>query len=104
MITVFLNCATYNNTSGASHFLDTNVGGVVLTADPFVNAAAGNFALNATAGGGAACRAAGVLGVFPGALSTGYLDIGAVQHADPAVSGNSRAVGIIVAMGPNYAF
>ncbi len=54
---------------------------LVLTADPFVNAAAGNFALNTTAGGGALLRAAGFPGVFPGALSTGYLDIGAVQSA-----------------------
>jgi hypothetical protein len=34
-----------------------------------------NFALNTVAGGGASCRAAG----YPS-----YLDIGAVQHADPA--------------------
>ena len=33
---------------------------IVLTANPFVNSAAADFRLNTTAGGGAACRAAGV--------------------------------------------
>lgn len=55
---------------------------VTLTADPFVNAAGGNFSLNATAGGGAACRAAGFPGAFVGGGTTGYLDIGASQHPD----------------------
>ncbi len=52
---------------------------LALSASPFANAAAGNFALNTAAGGGALLRAAGFPGVFPGALSTGYVDIGAVQ-------------------------
>ena len=51
---------------------------VILTADPFVNGASLNFALNSTAGGGAALKAAG----FPGALQaggTGYISIGPLQ-------------------------
>jgi hypothetical protein len=54
---------------------------ITLTADPFVNRAAANYALNNTAGGGALLRAAN----FPGALNvggTGYLDVGALQHQD----------------------
>lgn len=75
------NCAGYSNTSG--HYNATSFpvveGFVTLTADPFVSAASGNFALNSTAGGGAACKAAGIPGAFPGGLTTGYLDIGAAQ-------------------------
>ena len=78
-----VNCATYNNTSGAfSNAANRAVGSVILTADPFVNAAGGDFALNTTAGGGAACRNVGFPGVFPGGLTTGYADIGAAQHKD----------------------
>lgn len=75
--------ATYGNTSGG---ISTNLtsplneGNVPLSTNPFVNAATGNFALNNTAGGGAACRAAGIPGAFPGGTTTGYPDIGAVQH------------------------
>jgi hypothetical protein len=59
-------------------------GAVTLTADPFTNAASDDYSLNAVAGGGAACRAAGVPGAIAGGLTTGYADIGAVQHRDPA--------------------
>lgn len=54
---------------------------VNLSADPFTAKSAGDFSLNATVGGGAACKAAGFPGVFPGGLTTGYLDIGAAQSA-----------------------
>ncbi len=76
--------AFYNNSSGARSNLTAGANDITLTGDPFVDAANGNFALNATAGAGAALKAAGFPGVFPGGLTTGYLDIGAVQHADPA--------------------
>ena len=76
-----------NNTSGARNNLPTETSDVTLTADPFTNAAGGNFALNNTVGGGAACRAAGIPGVFPGGLTTGYIDIGAVQHQDSGGGG-----------------
>jgi hypothetical protein len=62
-------------------------GDVVLTASPYNNAGAGDFSLNGTAGGGAACRGAGFPGVFPGGTSTEGLDIGAVQTATPSSSG-----------------
>lgn len=83
-----LNCAGVSNTSGnVSGFI--SIGFVTLSGDPFVDAPNGNFALNNTASAGAACRAAGIPGVFPGALTTGYLDIGAAQHQDPATSGGA---------------
>jgi hypothetical protein len=83
------NCAFGANTSGATSLGTGSVssGTVTLTADPFVNAAGGNFALNSTAGGGAACRAAGTPGVFPAGLTTSYTDIGAVQHQDSGAGG-----------------
>lgn len=76
-----VNCASGSNTSG-NRTWGVESGEVPLSNDPFTNAASGDFSLNATAGGGAACRAAGYPGAFPGGLSTGYLDIGAVQHQD----------------------
>jgi hypothetical protein len=91
--TVLRNHAAGSNTSG-------NVNGspiqlttlVALTADPFTNGAGGNFALNSTAGGGAACRAAGFPGAFPGGTTTGYQDIGAAQHQDAGGSGGGPLV------------
>jgi hypothetical protein len=83
-------CAAGSNTSG-----NTSTGAthnfqiptlIALTADPFVNAASRDFSLNNTAGGGALCRAAGMLGAFFGGTTTGYRDIGAVQHADPTAA------------------
>lgn len=89
-------CATYSNTSGAYANYSTGAvqGHVTLTADPFTNAAAGDFSLNNTAGGGAACRAAGFPGTFPGGTTTGYADIGAAQHQDSGgAAAGARLVG-----------
>lgn len=85
------NNAYGSNSSGNLSNVPPGLGDVILTADPFTNAAAGDFSLNTTAGGGAACRAAGFPGVFPGGLTTGHLDIGAVQHED--TPGGSSLIG-----------
>ncbi len=69
---------------------------VPLTVDPFVDGDNGNFSLNTTAGGGAACRAAGFPGVFPGGTTTGYLDIGAVQHQDSGGSSPANPLSLIL--------
>lgn len=83
---VWVNCATYNNTSGGINGTSAaqcaSIGAIALSADPFANAAGGDFSLNATSGGGAACRAAAILGAFPRGTTTGYMDLGAVQHQD----------------------
>lgn len=78
-----------NNTSGATNNITAanNVGAITLTADPFTNKAGGDFSLNNTSGGGAACRAAGLGGAFPGGTTTGYRDVGAVPHQDSGSSG-----------------
>lgn len=67
------------NTSGARNNLAAGTNDVTLTANPFVNSSGGNFALNNTTGGGPLCKQAGFPGAFPGGLSTGHPDIGAVQ-------------------------
>lgn len=94
-----LNCAgPAAAASGSPIGYDTdnlaNVEGyVTLAADPFTNAAAGDFSLNTTAGG-AACRAAGFPGAMPRGTTTGYTDVGVAQHADP-VGGGGGGVNII---------
>ena len=96
IFTELVNNAYYNNTSGATSLSSStrllNIGAVTLTGSAFTNAAGGDFSLNTTAGGGAACRAAGFPGAFPGVSTTGYLDIGAAQHADTASGGFSGGI------------
>lgn len=79
---LLINCAAFSNSTNfniQSNVNGQNINPITYTASAFVNAAGGNFALNANAGGGAALRAAGIPGVTPDGLSTGYLDIGAIQ-------------------------
>ena len=52
--------AFWQNTSGHRNNISAGANDVTLTADPFVDAAAGDFTLNSTAGGGAACEDAGL--------------------------------------------
>lgn len=86
--------AYYNNTTANRNNADaitqsngnplyTRVNDVILSANPFVAAGSGNFALNATVGGGASLRNAGLPRAWPGAVTAGYPDIGAVFHQDP---------------------
>jgi hypothetical protein len=87
---VFYHHNAYFGNGTARSGNNAGTGDVTLTGDPFVDAANGNFALNNTAGAGAACRAAGYPGTFPGGLTTGYSDIGPIQHQETAsVSGGS---------------
>lgn len=83
---ILRNNATFGNFLGGintANIVYPGSGNITLTADPFTNAAGGDFSLNATAGGGASCRAAGIPGAFPGLSATvGWLDIGAVQHLE----------------------
>lgn len=86
-----LNCATFNNTSGATNLnglVNESVGLVTGSSSFFVNAAGNDFALNSTAGAGAAARAAGFPGIFPAGATTSYLDIGAAQsQGTPGAAG-----------------
>lgn len=86
--------AFYSNTSGATNNLSdtgsTNpVNGIApyayqqnvttMTSTPFVNAAAGDFRLNTSAGGGSKCRGTGVPSSWPGSSVIGLPNFGAVQ-------------------------
>lgn len=81
-----INCAGYSNTSGEHTFgtgnHNNNYNFVTGSGSFFTNAASQDFSLNNTSGAGASARAAGAPGAFPVIGTTGYLDIGAVQHQD----------------------
>jgi len=83
---LLLNCSGYNNTSGhyngAPHVLNFQT---ITDGDPLTNAAGDDLSPNATANRGALMRAAAL--DFLGLSHTHNLDIGAVQHADPAGGG-----------------
>ena len=81
---LMLSCA-YGTTQSVNT-QDMQFGQVALTANPFTNAAGGDFSLNSTAGGGAACK--GISQAFPGVSTTGSMYIGAVA---PAGSGGGGA-------------
>lgn len=66
-----------NCTSGSYNGITAGANDVALSADPFSATGSNNFALNNTAGGGAALRAVGFPGVTTG--GTGFVDIGALQ-------------------------
>lgn len=86
-----LHCALYGNGDVIDGGL-REVGIVTLTGDPFTTPASGNFKPNNTAGAGADCRRAGIPGAMPDGLSTGYIDIGAIQIGDTVASGASGGV------------
>lgn len=81
-----INCASGDVASGRSSAVPLlDIGKVELTGDPFVDRdnatlTSRDFNLIAT-GAGLQCRAAGISPYG----QTGYLDIGAVQHADPII-------------------
>lgn len=93
-----------SNTSGSRQYVQAGDHDVTLSADPYTDAAGGDFSLNNTAGGGAACRAAGFPGVFPGGTTTGYRDIGAIQHQDAGGSSGARLVGPSALITPGGCF
>lgn len=99
--------AYWNNTSGTRSLMDSTAGifgvspyinthDVILTGSPYVGPTTGstaNFALNNTPGAGAACRWSGSPGTWPGNTgTTGFIDMGAVQHQDPGGRGGGMLV------------
>jgi hypothetical protein len=82
---MLLNCAGYNNTSGNVSGTPTDDIGFVTITDgqPLTDPANDDFEPNNTALRGALLRGAGI-GVPD---QTANVDIGAVQHADPAGGG-----------------
>lgn len=99
---VLVNNAFYNNTDGQINrgVPSLRIGTITLTGDPFTSANTGNFALNNTAGAGAALRALGrsyfLQNTNWSATTTSYLDVGPVQHQDsggasPVTTGSTYA-------------
>lgn len=80
---------TYNMSGAAVVALTAGSHSATLTGTPFTNSSTLDFSLNATAGAGAAVRAAGVPISYSGLLGTGYPDAGLFQHQD---SGGGGAV------------
>ena len=82
-------CAFGSNTSGAIQAASTiQIDNITLTADPFVAAGSANFALNATAGGGALLRDLGLDFPLSGfTTTTGYMAVGPVETATSSGSG-----------------
>lgn len=71
--------AYYLNTAGARQNATAGAHDVTLTADPYTNRAGGVLTLNATAGGGAACKGAAMGPVDPGGSTVASPDTGALQ-------------------------
>jgi len=84
---ILVSCGAHNCTTADTRFNSSGtapssvIGFITITADPFTNAAGGNFALNNTAGGGALLR--GLSLAYPATISTTtYRDVGPAQHQD----------------------
>lgn len=90
---LLVNCAAYNNTTGTidtTKILKPAISFVTNTTGSFfTNAGSGDFSLNSTANQGTLARAAGYPGLMPRGTSTGYADIGAVQHQDAGGGGGT---------------
>jgi len=80
-----------SNTSGNRSGFAAGPNDFAITAGPFTNSGSGDYSLNATAGGGVACKLAGYPGAFPGGTSTGFLDAGAVQTSGGGGGGSTGA-------------
>lgn len=81
------NNAFYNNTTAQRNGAGGSVNDVTLSADPYTSVGT-DFSLNSTAGGGAACKAAGFPGVMIGG-GTGNASIGAL---DPSSGGGGTTI------------
>lgn len=89
--TYLINCAYGADGGGSGRTSSTplaDLNPITLTADPFTNAAGGDFSLNNTAGGGALLRAAG----WDTYWFTNHQDVGAIQHADAGGGGGQQIV------------
>jgi len=83
------NLAFFNNTTAARNGVTAGFSDITLSANPYTSIGT-NFALNSTAGGGAALKAAG----FPGILNaggTGFVDVGALQSQAAAAAGTTAS-------------
>jgi hypothetical protein len=83
-----LNCAFGSNTLDVTATYGAKVvNKLTLTGDPCVSASTGNFALNGTAGAGAALKGLGFPTTLANGLTVNGLDVGAVQSVSAAAGG-----------------
>ena len=80
----------YTAAPGTMNGTTAALGDVALSVSPFVSAT--NFALNGSAGGGAALKAIGFPGTFPTGATVGTLNAGAVQTSSGG-GGTTHAIG-----------
>jgi hypothetical protein len=97
---LMVNNGWYGGGGGIGSNLSGNkiIGTVALTAFPFVNALANNFALNTATGGGAAATAAGIgagTALVPGLPTPSFIDLGAAQVPSSATALTNQQVAII---------
>jgi parallel beta-helix repeat protein len=99
---LLMHCAGYLNTSGnvslGSGVFNASHAFVTGSASFFTNAAAFDFSLNDTAGGGADARAAGIPGVYPDGLTTSYTDIGGAMVAAGGAAGGVNMARVFTGM------
>jgi hypothetical protein len=75
-----------SNTSGNIRGLTVSASDISVSVSPFTASGSGDYSLNAAATGGALLKGAATPSLFPGGLSTGHGDIGAVQSAGGAAA------------------
>lgn len=73
---------TSGNVDGNTLGGTTGLNPITITANPFTNSGAGNYSLNSTAGGGAALKGAGYVGILTG----NSINVGAVQNSGAAAA------------------
>jgi len=83
------NNAFYNNTHTWNNYTGS-IGDITLSGNPWTTAGT-NYALNSTAGAGAACTGAGVLGTIPGG-GAGTANVGALDPSSGGGGGGSLLV------------
>lgn len=80
------NCLSIAGARGGGNYTGHSLGANSITTDPAMTApATGDFSL----GSSSPAKATGYPGGFPGATSTGYLDMGAIQRQEPVGGGGS---------------
>jgi hypothetical protein len=86
--------AFYTTGTGARNNVPAGPHDITLSGIPFTNAAGGDFSLNSTAGGGAACQNISL--TFTGSSSIAKIHLGAVA---PTAGGGGSSGGLLVAPG-----
>lgn len=72
--------AYFSNTSGTTTGIPVGIHDIVLSVDPFTNAAGADFTLNNNNPGGNQLQNAANTSIFPGLTPTSFLDVGSYQH------------------------